>query len=136
LDAIKRRQFIGRSAACLLAPAALQWPSLSAFAATPPRGDYAFFDKRFDKALRIAASWPTSIGPVAVQGDITPWSDELARAPRDRTLLLRGITTESFRFCAAILVSDHAEMDMQVSRLDQDLVEWTMRTTPKERRNG
>lgn len=60
----------------------------------------------------------------------------LIRAPRERALLLRGVTTESFRFCAAILVGDHAKTEMHVSRLDQDLVAWTLRTTPKERRNG
>lgn len=76
------------------------------------------------------------MGPVAVQGDITPWSDVLAQAPRERVLQLRGVTTESFRFCAAILVGERADVDLQVSRLDQDLVLWTIRTTPRERRHG
>jgi hypothetical protein len=137
LETIKRRHFVGGWGATLLA--ALEWSSLSAFAATPPHGDYAFFDERFEKARRMAASWAASIGPVAVQGDITPWINVLDRAPRERPLQLRGVTTESFRFCAAILVGDHAHLDLQFSRLDQDLVLWTMRTTPKlkaERSNG
>ena len=73
LEAIRRRHFIGGSAASLLA--ALEWPSLSALAASHPHDDYAFFDERFEKARRIAASWPASIGSVAVQSDITPWTD-------------------------------------------------------------
>jgi hypothetical protein len=123
--------------------AALEWPSLPALAASHPHADYAFFDERFEKARRIAASWPASIGSVAVQSDVTPWRQVLDRAPRERPLQLRGVTTESFRFCAAILVGDHAGLESEVSRLDQDLVLWTMRTTPKprtitsaERRNG
>lgn len=134
METIKRRHFVGGSAASLLA--VLEWPSLPALAASPPHGDYAFFDERFEKARRIAASWPTSLGPVAVQGDITPWSDVLARAPRDRVLYLRGVTTESFRFCAAVLVGDRSHLELQVSRIDQDLVLWSMSTTPKESRNG
>jgi hypothetical protein len=119
--------------------AALEWPHLSALAAPVPPDDYAFFDERFEKARRIAAAWPAAIGPIAVQGDITPWRSVLERAPRERRLQLRGVTTESFRFCAAILVGDCADLHLQASRLDRDLVLWTMRTTPKpnsERRNG
>jgi hypothetical protein len=127
----KRRHFIGGTAATLLASAAFEWPGLPAWAASLPQGDFAFFDERFEQARRIAASWTVSMGPVAVRSDITPWSDLLDRAPRERQLELRGITTESFRFCAAILVGDHASIDLQVSRIDQDLVLWTMRTTPK-----
>jgi len=136
---MKRRHFIARSAACLLAPAALEWPSLPALAAPHPHDDYAFFDERFEKARRIAAAWPTSKESVAVQGDITPWSDVLDRASRERPLQLRGVTTESFRFCAAILVGERAQVDLQFSRIDRDLVLWTIRTMPKlktERRNG
>jgi len=119
--------------------AALEWPSLSVLAASDPHDDYVFFDERFEKARRIAASWPASIGSVAVQSDITPWIDALERAPHERPLQLRGVTTESFRFCATILIGDLAHLDLQFSRLDQDLVLWTIRTTPKlkaERHNG
>ena len=131
METIKRRHFIARSTACLLAPVALNWPSLTALAAPHPHDDYVFFDERFEKARRLAAAWPVSSRAVAVQGDITPWSDVLGRAPSERLLQLRGVTTESFRFCAAILVGDRAQVDLQVSRIDQDLVLWTMRTTPK-----
>jgi hypothetical protein len=139
LEAIKRRRFIGGSAATMLVAAAPVWPCSSVRAACLLQGDFAFFDQRFEKAQRIAASWPASIGAVAVRGDITPWSDVLVCAPGERPLLLRGATTESFRFCAAILVGDRADLDQQFSRLDQDLILWTMRTTPRriaERRHG
>jgi hypothetical protein len=128
---IQRRHFVGGTAATLLASAAFEWPSLPAWAASLPQGDFAFFDERFEQARRIAASWTVSMGPVAVHGDITPWSDLLGRVPRERQLQLRGITTESFRFCAAILVGDHAHIDLQASRIDRNLVLWTMRTTPR-----
>ena len=139
MEAIKRRHFIGGSAACLLASAAVDWPARSPLAAPLPPDDFSFFDERFEKARRIAAAWPASTGSVAVQGDITPWQGVLERAPRERPLQLRGVTTESFRFCAVILVGDCADLHLQVSRVDRDLVLWRMRTTPKqksERRNG
>lgn len=117
--------------ASVLVPAALLWPGFQAFAASPAHGDYAFFDDRFEKACRIAAAWPRSARPAAVQGDVTRWREVLDRATRERPLLLRGVTTESFRFCAAILVSDRADLDLQASRLDRHLVLWTMRTSPK-----
>jgi hypothetical protein len=113
----------------------LEWPPFPVSAATTPRGDYAFFDHRFERARRLAASWPASIGPVAVLGDITPWAAALERA-RERPLHLRGVTTESFRFCAAILVGDRAEAQLQAERLDQDLVVWSIHTMPGERSHG
>jgi hypothetical protein len=134
---MKRRHFIGGSSAALLVPVALRWPESQAFATSPH--DFAFFDDRFEKARQIAASWPTSASPVAVQGDITGWREVLDRATRERPLLLRGVTTESFRFCAAIVAGDQAKLELQLSRLDRNLVFWTMRTTPKysaERSHG
>jgi hypothetical protein len=137
---MKRRHFIRGATASLLVPAALELPCFPALAALCARGDYVFFDERFEKARRIAASWPASNEPVAVQGDITPvWSDGLDRATRGRPLQMRGVTTESFRFCLAVLVDEHADFELQVSRLDRNLFLWTMRTTPKlraERRHG
>jgi hypothetical protein len=120
----------------LLAATALDWPDRESRRAPFPRSDYAFFDQRFGKARRIADSWPASIGPIAVLGDVTPWSSMLARASRARELQLCGVTTESFRFCAGILAGDRASVQSQVSRLDGDLVLWTMRTTPREIRNA
>jgi hypothetical protein len=101
--------------------------------------EFAFFDDRFEKARQVAASWPTSTSPVAVQGDITGWREVLDRATRERPLLLSGVTTESFRFCAAVVAGERANLDAQVSRLDRNLVLWTLRTTPKlmpERNDG
>jgi hypothetical protein len=44
---------------------------------------------------------------IAIQGDITPmWSDGLDRATRERSLQLRGIATESSRFCLSVLISE------------------------------
>ncbi|MFL6599911.1 MAG: hypothetical protein ACJ8R9_01100 [Steroidobacteraceae bacterium] len=137
---MKRRHFIRAATASLLIPVALESLSLHALSALSAYDDYAFFDERFENARRIAATWCGSNGPVAVQGDITQlWSAGLNRATRDRRLQLRGVTTESFRFCLGVLVSEHAEFDLKVSRLDRYLFLWTMQTAPRlraERRNG
>jgi hypothetical protein len=126
---MKRRQFIG-SAAFLLVPVP-DGRSGQALAAAVAPGDYAFFDERFERARRIASSWPLMAKPQAVQGDITQWIQVLQHATRDRALQLRGVTTESFRFCLSILVREHAELRLQNSRLDENLFLWTMQTMPK-----
>ncbi len=118
-------------------PAALESPALGALSSSD---DYAFFDERFENARRVAASWLAANSPIAVQADITSlWSGGLDRATRGRRLHMRGVTTESFRFCLGILVGEHADIDLRVSRLDPNLLLWTMHTTPRltaERRNG
>jgi len=71
-----------------------------------------------------------------VQGDITLlWSDGLDRVCTESPLRLRGVATDSFRFCLRILVREHADVDAQVTRLDQNLFVWTMSTLPKPK-NG
>jgi hypothetical protein len=127
---MRRRRFIGGSFAFLLVPLVTEWRSRAALAA-PATGDYAFFDERFDRACRIAASWPATLGPAAVRGDITRWIPVLDRTARERALQVHGVTTESFRFCLSILVSEHADARWQVARLDRNLLQWTVRTTPK-----
>ncbi len=118
----------------MLLPTAVETPCLGAIAALSPNDDYAFFDERFEKARRVAALWSGSNEAIAVQGDITPfWNNGLDSATLKRTLRLRGITTESFRFCLGILVSEHADSHLHVSRLDRNLLLWTMHTTPKLR---
>jgi hypothetical protein len=137
---MKRRHFIRAATASVLLPAALESRCLPALAALSPHDDYAFFDERFEQARRVVASWPAANECIPVQSDITSvWSDGLHRATRERALHLRGVTTDSFRFCLGVLVSELADFDLHVSRLDRNLFTWTMRTTPRlkaERRNG
>lgn len=137
---MKRRQFIRGAAASVLVPAARELRCFPAVATLPAYRDRVFFDERFEQARRIAASWSASSEPIAVQGDITAvWSDGLDRATCHYPLQMRGVTTESFRFCLAVLVHEHADFDLQASRLGRNLFLWTMNTTPKlgaERRNG
>lgn len=128
---MKRRHFIRVATASLLVPAVLEPRCLSALAVLSPHDDHAFFDERFENARRLARSWSTATVPIPTQGDVTAlWSDGLCRATRERRLQLRGVTTESFRFCLSVLVSAHAHVDMHTSRLDRNLLIWTLRTTP------
>ena len=125
---MKRRQFIRAATASVFLPAVGKPRDLHVLAQFFPRSDYAFFDERFEKARRLSAGSNDSI---AVQGDVTSlWTETLDRATRQRVLQLKGITTESFRFCLAILVSEHARVDLRVFRLDRNLLVWTMHTTP------
>src|SRR5262249_18662673 len=101
-----------------------------------PRGagvsgpDYVFFDERFDRARRAVASW-SAHRLVGVHSDITPvWGSGLDRMTRARPLHLRGVTTESFLFCLKILAGEHANLDIEVSRLDRNLLQWSMTTHP------
>jgi hypothetical protein len=126
---MKRRHFIHAATASVLLPLA---PGTAVFAGTPRKWDYVFFDERFEQAHRVAASWPTSNRPSGVRSDITPfWISGLDRLARNGPLHLRGVTTDSFQFCLRILLGEHANIDVQVSRLDPNLLSWIMRTTPK-----
>ncbi len=127
---MKRRHFIHAAAASVLLPAAK--PSLGALATLSIRWDYAFFDERFQSAHRVAATWSTENEPIPVQSDITAlWSNGLDRLARRQTLNLRGVTTASFHFCLKVLLSEHANLDALVSRLDRNLLLWRLLTTPK-----
>ena len=125
---MRRRQFIRVASVSLLLPAAVG----SCLASVATRGrDCHFFDERFPQARRFAASWPTADTLVAVQGDITPfWKGGLGRLISEQPLRLRGVTTESFRFCLQTLSSEHANVEAQVSRLDRNLLVWTLFTIP------
>lgn len=137
---MKRRYFIGAATASVLIPMTVGSRSFQAFGAMPRPDDLAFFDERFEKARRIAASWAVSDRALAVQSDITSlWRGGLDAATRNRVMQLRGVTTEAFRFCLGVLVSEHASLNLSVSRIDRNLVAWTMQTHPYlilERRNG
>ena len=127
---MRRRQFIHMAAAYLLLPAAVK-PCVAARSASK-RHKNIFFDERFPRARLLAASWSDVDTLTAVQGDITPfWSDGLDRMCTESPVRLRGVTTDSFQFCLRILVGERADVDAQVTRLDQNLFVWTMSTLPK-----
>jgi hypothetical protein len=124
---MQRRQFIGAAAASALLPAVLTKPCLAA----PGGPDYIFFDERFPQARQAIAPWPAASRLIGVQGDITRlWSNGLERMTRAQRLDLRGVTTNSFLFCLRILAGEHANLSAQVSRLDRDLLQWTLTTQP------
>jgi hypothetical protein len=126
---MKRRVFLGMATASTFFPHVLRQPG-AWLAAAAPKWDYVLFDERFETAQRLAASWRAASVPIAVQGDITAlWSSELDRAVRERPLHLRGVTTESVHFCLRIALGEHARLAAGVSRLDRNLLVWTMRTT-------
>jgi hypothetical protein len=128
---MKRRHFIQAATASMLLPPALV-PSPAVFAGIARKWDYVFFDERFEQAHRVVAAWPASNGPIAVRGDVTAfWRGGLDRLARDYPLHLRGVTTDSFQFCLRILLGEHANLELRVSRLNPNLFSWIMRTTPK-----
>jgi hypothetical protein len=136
---MKRRHFIGASAASLLLPAVpkLCFGELPGFA---QEQEYLFFDERFPKARLTTISWSASNRLIGIQGDITPvWGNGLNRMTRHHPLRLRGLTTQAFLFCLRILACEHADLDVQAQRIDRDLWQWTILTTPKltaETRHG
>lgn len=127
---MERRHFIQAAASSALLPSVLVSSGLSAL--TADSFDFAFFDERFERARQVTAAWRGSDRLLAVQSDVTPfWRDGLERAIRGQALALRGVTTESFLFCLRVLLSEHAGVDARVSRLDRNLLLWSMHTTPK-----
>jgi hypothetical protein len=125
-----RRQFFQLASAALWLPVGSR-PCLAAIASLP-RHDYLFFDERFQRARHIAADWSLSGRPVSVDGDVTPaWNGGLDRQTRERQLLMRGVTVDSFLFCLKVLLSEHAELSARARRIDRNLIHWSMSTTPK-----
>lgn len=126
---MERRHFIRAAASSVLLPSVLVSRGFSA----PHTDDvHAFFDERFERARRAAAAWRDAERLLAVQGDVTPfWTPGLERSAREKALVLRGITVESFQFCLSVLLREHAVVDARVSRFDRNLLLWTMRTAPK-----
>ena len=107
-------------------------PCVAAIAPAAAVPDYIFFDDRFARAQRLAASWSVAEKMVAVQGDVTPvWTDAVDHLTRAGRLGLRGVTTDSFRFCLKILLEEHSDLDLEVSRLDQNLFVWAISATLK-----
>jgi hypothetical protein len=130
---MKRRVFLGVATASALFPAALRQANAT-LAAGSPKWDYVLFDERFETAHRLAASWRAATLPIAVRSDVTAlWRGELERVAREHPLHLRGVTTESVHFCLRILLSEHTRLDGRVSRLDRNLLLWTMHTSEKTR---
>jgi hypothetical protein len=128
---MKRRHFIQAAMASVLLPASAR-PCTAALATVWRNRDFIFFDERFQKARRLAASWAAANQVIGVHGDITAlWTNGLERLTRHHPLHLRGVTTDSFLFCLRILAGEHANLDIQVSRLDRNLFEWTMHASPK-----
>jgi hypothetical protein len=127
-DAMQRRHFIRAAASSALLAAGV----VPGAAPRTTTRDYFFFDDRFANARRAAASRDAAHVRVAVQGDITQlWIHELEPLTRGGPLSLRGVTTESFLFCLRILSGEHADLDVRAARIDRNLIEWTVRTTPK-----
>lgn len=128
---MKRRHFIGASAAWVLLPAI---PNLCRDepGELASAREYLFVDERFPQAHRTLGRWSAASRPIRVHGDITPvWQNGLNRMTQDYPLRLRGVTSQSFLFCLRILAGETADIDVQARRVDRDLWQWTILTTPK-----
>ena len=121
---MQRRQFIQATTTLVLLPG-------SAVRSGDATLDYLFFDGRFARARIAVSAWSAANPPIAVHGDITAvWGSGLERLTRRRPLRIGGVTTDSFLFCLRILASEHANLDVRVSRLDRNLLQWTLNTRP------
>ena len=137
---MNRRGLILAATSALFIPKVVMVAHASASATKSPGPDFFFCDERFAKARRLAAELSGCTALTPVQGDITElWNSYLGRASRQSSLHMRGVTTESFYFCLKIMIGEHARQDAQVTRVDQDLFLWTMRSglqTATEERHG
>ena len=128
---MNRRSFIQAATCSLFVPTVVTATHDQALASEQPAWDYIFYDERFANARLLAGEGSGSTLLTPVRGDITDvWKAGLDRVSRTSALTMRGVTTESFHFCLKIMVGEHASLDTQMSRLDRDLVLWTMRTAP------
>lgn len=136
---MKRRNFIGSS----LAPVFLSQKSLAGIFSAPeftaPSPDHLFFDERFSRAQPLAtglAGWEKAQKLHAVRGDITPvWNSWLKQASRDDSLVIQGVTSESFVFCLEHLLRMSHALELSVQRLDRDLLAWSLTAHNKQNKN-
>ena len=132
---MERRRFILVASQVLALPAVMGGDLVAAGpAAFRPASARLYFDERFPAAHHHAAAIARSIGidPVAVHGDVSPyWTSDLNRTARSHPLELHGVTTESFRFCLDILLRERSSVRGQVSRLDGNLLLWSIRSHPR-----
>ena len=126
---MNRRGLILAATSALFIPKVVMVAHASASATKSSGPDFFFCDERFAKARRLAAELSGCTALTPVQGDITElWNSNLGRASRQSSLHMRGVTTESFYFCLKIMIGEHARLNAQVTRVDQDLFLWTMRS--------
>jgi len=126
---MNRRRFVQAGVSSLFLPGAVITASAAAPSRDSPAWDHVFFDERFAGAGRLARELSGTTEPTPVQGDITGiWTGGLGRASLTAPMALKGVTTQSFYFCLKIMLADHARVDTHVSRIDQDLYLWSIRT--------
>ena len=125
---MKRRLFLKASASSLLAA-----PVATHAKSTPETtgATKIFYDVRFREAAILAKRLPHSgDAPLSpVNGEITaPWVAALQNLSRRRSLVLRGVTTESFYFCLKTLLQSRGLVAARIERVARDLHAWEIRT--------
>jgi hypothetical protein len=129
MSSMNRRHFLQAAGSTLFVPGTVPLADHAATVHDPPPLDHLFFDERFPHARRRALEWAGAAVPTPVQGDITAlWRSGLGQAVSESSLTMRGVTTESFYFCLKVLAGERARLDTQVTRVDRDLLVWTIST--------
>jgi hypothetical protein len=95
---------------------------------------YLFYDERFPAAGRLAREIAGSDEIIPVRGDVTQlWNGILKPASQRSQLLLAGVTTGSFYFCLKTLMRSPKGLDLYTSRIDRDLIAWSIRSCQPDR---
>lgn len=126
MPSISRREFL--ESASIFAAIGMVAPRAHSSSCTPG-ADVFFFDERFVQARQLAQrlAW-SELTPV--RSDVTPIRDvTLNRITQSPAAMLRGITTESFHFCLATMLKEHARIETGIERVDRDLYAWSLRAT-------
>lgn len=128
---MNRREFIGSALVSLFIPvgASATLSDRSRRSESSVSG-FLFYDERFPEAERLVRRIAGAAEAVPVRGDVTPvWNSSLKSASQQRSLLLVGVTTESFYFCLKTLMYSHAGLDISAQRVERDLYAWSIRST-------
>ena len=129
---MNRRLFIKAAVSSIFLPSGILTAKARTRDTDTTTADYFFFDERFIKARQLAAKLSNSKPLIPVRGDITElWNGQLKRACVESPLVMRGVTTESFYFCLRIMAGSIAGMESQVTRINRDLLLWTIRSNNK-----
>ncbi len=123
-----RRDFL-KSALASLALSGSALTRVSDGSSTGEALSFVFYDERFQTAEALSKAMAASGDVIPVRGDVTAvWNGVLKSVSRGSSLMLAGVTTESFYFCLKTLLHSHAGLDICTSRIDRDLIAWSLRS--------
>jgi hypothetical protein len=127
---MKRREFLGASLVPLLAAGQLLASEQGPGSTRKTDSDYLFVDERYMPLEEHVRYTVGTKAVLSVRADVTPvWNSTLKKTTRNASVILEGITSESFCFCLQKLLKHSHTLQVNVHRIDRDFYVWSIQAT-------